>query len=154
MEKNRLALIAGFIAALLAACADANVRTDTFATMKEARERGAVERGWVPPALPEGAYELRTAYDPEGWRRWGIINFHPEDADAVRALLAPGEMSLQGVRMDIPARIEWWPVALRSELDAEEIAATGLRAYRATSGNLVFAVNWNQGRAYYWAVAE
>ena len=51
--------------------------------------------------------------------------------------------------MDIPGRIEWWPVILRGTLDAERIQATGLRAYRARSGGLVFAVNWKQGRAYY-----
>jgi hypothetical protein len=40
---------------------------------------------------------------------------------------------------------------LRGDLDAARIAATGLRAYRSKSGDLVFAINWRQGRAYYWA---
>jgi hypothetical protein len=135
---------------LLANCGNVNVQTDSFATMAEARERGAVSRGWVPAFLPERAYEIRAAYDTNGPRRWGILNFRPEDAQAVRGLLLPGETSLAGWRMDIPARIEWWPVALRNELDAETIAATGLRAYKTSTGDYVFAVNWSQGRAYYW----
>ena len=156
METHRLRLAALLIACAAAACAGQNVRTDSFATMKEAHERGAVRRGWVPAILPEGAYELRAAYDPDGWRRWGILNFRPADADAdaLRRQLATEETSLAGMRLDIPARIEWWPIALRNALQPDMIAATGLRAYRARSGNLVFAVNWNQGRAYYWAVPE
>jgi hypothetical protein len=41
-------------------------------------------------------------------------------------------------------------VILRGTLDGERIRATQLRAYRAREGNLIFAVNWNQGRAYFW----
>ena len=40
------------------------------------------------------------------------------------------------------------------KLNPETIAATGLRAYRNTTGEYLFAVNWNQGRAYYWRVPE
>lgn len=145
--KRTLAVLLVLFAA---ACGNHNVNTDSFGTMKEARDRGAVERGWVPSNLPEGAYELRAAYDLDSGRRWGILNFRPEDADALRGILAPDEISVVGTKMQIPARIEWWPIALRSELDAEQLKATGLRTYRATSGDFVFAVNWPQGRAYYW----
>ena len=149
METPRLTSAIGVLL-LLAGCGNVNVQTDSFATMAEARQRGAVERGWVPAFLPERAYEIRAAYDTDGPRRWGILNFTPGDVDAVRALLRPEETSLAGVRMDIPARIEWWPVALRNELNPEAIAATGVRAYQSRSGDYLFAVNWNQGRAYYW----
>lgn len=153
MDANRLTALA-LLAALASGACGAGVHTNSFATFAEARERGAVERGWVPSMLPAGAYELRAAYEPDGWRRWGILNFRAADADALRAILSPDEMSLAGTRMDIPPRIEWWPVALRGELDPEPLASTGLRAYRARAGDLVFAVNWNQGRAYYWADAR
>jgi hypothetical protein len=136
--------------ALVAGCANTDVQTDSFATMAEARQRGAVDRGWVPGFLPERAYEIRAAYDTDGPRRWGILNFRPEDADSVRRVLKPGEVSLAGFRTNIPARIEWWPIALRNELDAAALAATGLRTYRSSTGEYVFVVNWNQGRAYYW----
>ena len=79
----------------------------------------------------------------------------PAEQDALRALLQPGEISLTGEHCDTPGRIEWWPVLLRGALDAERLAATGIQGYRARSGNLLFAINWSQGRAYYWqAVAK
>lgn len=151
MGTDRLIAVLGvLLLCLTASCRNIDVETDSFATMTEARQRGAVDRGWVPGFLPERAYEIRAAYDTDGRRRWGILNFKPEDVESVRRVLRPVELSLAGWRMNIPARIEWWPVALRNELDAEALAATGLRAYRTDSGDYVFVVNWNQGRAYYW----
>jgi hypothetical protein len=53
--------------------------------------------------------------------------------------------------VDVPARIEWWPVLLRGTFDerrASDATTTGLQAY--TASGVVFAVNWNQRRAYYW----
>lgn len=133
------------------ACSGPTVHTYTYASFAEARESGAVDDGRVPAILPQGAYELRAAYATAGWERWGLFNFRPEDAEALRSVLQPVEISLEGTHMEIPGRIEWWPVLLRRELDAGRIAATGLQAYRARSADFVFAVNWNQGRAYYWA---
>ena len=144
------ACLAGLV---LTACGGRDVQTATFATLAEARAAGAVERGWVPAMLPERAYELRAAYAVGGAERWGLFNFPAEASDALRAVLKPEEMSLAGTTMEIPPRIEWWPVILRGQIDAERAAATGLRAYRATSSELVFAVNWKQGRAYYWTDA-
>ncbi len=149
MEKAGLAVL-GVAVMLLTGCAGPSVQTATYATLAEARTAGAIDQGRVPAILPEGAYELRAAYAMKGPDRWGLFNFREADADAVRAILQPGEISFAGTEMEIPGRIEWWPVILRGKLDAERIQATGLRAYPARSGGLVFAVNWSQGRAYYW----
>jgi hypothetical protein len=138
------------IAATLAGCSERTVHTATYGTLAEARAAGALERGWVPDVLPEKVYELRAAYAVDGDERWGLFNFHAADSEALRALLQPDEISLAGTAMNIPGRIEWWPVILRGRLDAERIQTTGLRGYRARAGRLVFAVNWSQGRAYYW----
>jgi hypothetical protein len=144
-----LALACVFCAA---ACRDLDVVTGSYATIAEATAEGAVARGWVPGGLPPGTREIREAHDLDSSRRWGLFNFPPAEGDHLRALLA-GELPLQGVRVDPPRRIEWWPVLLRGQLNHEQVLATGARAYRApgtTSGDLVFLVNWNQGRAYYW----
>lgn len=149
MEK---ALLTALVASVVAAgCAGPTVHTMTYATVAEARAAGAIDKGWVPADLPEAAYELRAAYAVNGWERWGLFNFPPDEAHTLRAILEPEEMSLAGTRMEIPGRIEWWPVILRGNLDAERIATTGLLAYRSRSGGRMFGVNWNQGRAYYWA---
>ena len=134
---------------LVAGCAS-SVNTATYANFTEAKAAGAVEKGLVPAILPPGAYELRAAYAVKGSERWGLFNFREPDAEALRSVLQPEELSFAGTEMDIPGRIEWWPVILRGTLDAERIQTTGLRAYRARSGGLVFAVNWKQGRAYYY----
>lgn len=60
-------------------------------------------------------------------------------------------MSIEGLRCDVPPRIEWWPVLLRGQLDPARVSDTGLAAYRSVDGGLVFLVNWKQGRAYYWS---
>lgn len=151
MAAHRLAPFV--LIAALAGCASEQVSTMSFASWREARDTGAVERGWVPAMLPEAAYELRAAYEPDGWRRWGLMNFRAEDADALRAILDPAGFSLEGTRIDIPGRIEWWPVAMRGALDHQALAATGLQAYRVRDSRLILAVNWSQGRAYYWATA-
>ena len=135
---------------LLSACSGGSVDTATYASFAEAKAAGAVDKGVVPAILPPGAYELRAAYATGGSERWGLFNFRDDDAAALRAVLQPEEISFAGTEMTIPGRIEWWPVILRGRLDAERILATGLRAYPARSGGLVFAVNWSQGRAYYW----
>ena len=138
------------ICLLAAACSGIESRTYSFATLAEAREAGAIEQGLVPEGLPPGTREIRQAYVPGTAQRWGIINFPPEEGDVLRAMLDPDELPLDGYRCDIPARIEWWPIVLRGSLDDERIRLTGLRAYRTQDGALIFAVNWSQGRAYYW----
>ena len=148
MEKNSLAALC-LCATLLTGCSGPSVQTATYATLAEARAAGAVEDGRVPAILPAGAYELRAAYAIDGPQRWGLFNFREADAERLRRILLPDEISLAGTEMEIPARIEWWPVILRGKLDAERIQTTGLRGYPSQDG-LVFAVNWRQGRAYYW----
>lgn len=148
MGTRRLAAVALLVAA--AGCA-AEVHTMSYASFREARDAGAVARGWVPAMLPEGAYELRAAYEPHGWKRWGILNVRTGDIEALRAILDPDEVSLEGTRIDIPGRIEWWPVALRGALDPQSLRDTGLQAYRVKDSGFIMAVNWPQGRAYYWA---
>jgi hypothetical protein len=137
----------------LAGCRDADVVTSSYATLQEAEQAGAVERRWMPKGLPPGTHDLREAHDPDGNRQWGLFSFPRQEAAALQGLLQPIEVSVEGQVCDAPRRIEWWPVLLRDRLDPERIRATGLRVYRSTDGSLFFAVNWNQGRAYYWTPA-
>ena len=143
-------LIATLAAAPAIACRDNDVVTSSYATMAEAREAGAATRGDMPPGVPEGAHDIRTASDVHSRRRWGLFNFPPQDADALRAMLQSDEISLAGVECDVPGRIEWWPVLLRGTVNADHAKAAALQAYRSRQGGLMVVVNWNQGRAYYW----
>jgi hypothetical protein len=144
----RLTVVAALIAA--AACSGIDAQTNSFATLAEAEEAGAIANGWMPPGLPPGTRDIRQGHVPGTPQRWGVIEFPQSDTAALRALLESEELPLDGQRCEIPGRVEWWPVILRGTLVGERIAATQLRAYRAREGNLIFAVNWNQGRAYFW----
>jgi hypothetical protein len=143
---------AAALAAIAVACAGINAQTNAYATLAEARDAGAVARGWVPDGLPGGTHDLREAHVPDTPQRWGIFNFPSEEADALKRLLQAEPVALTGVYAGAPARIEWWPVVLRGRIDGDVLARAGVTAYRAKEGDLVFAVNWNQGRAYYWAI--
>lgn len=131
-------------------CRDAGVVTEAYATLAEAQAAGAVDRGWLPRGLPPGTRELRVAHDENSHRRWGLYEFPPDEGDALRPLLG-AEISFAGLSCNPPRRIEWWPVLLREQLDGERLKATGLRAYAAREGDLIYAVNWKQGRGYYWS---
>ena len=131
-------------------CRDIEVVTASYATLDEARAAGAVDRGWLPKDLPPGTREIREAHDPDSNRRWGLFNFPPGESEALKRLLG-SELSFDGISCNPPRRIEWWPVLLRQQLDHSQIQATGVRGYAAKENDLIFAVNWAQGRAYYWS---
>jgi hypothetical protein len=100
--------------------------------------------------LPPSARDIREAHDPESRRHWALFSFTPAEADHLRALIGAQEVSVDGQTCDVPGRIEWWPLILRNQLEAERIRATGLATYRSIAGDLLVAVNWSQGRAYLW----
>jgi len=136
------------------ACSGIKSQTNSFSTLAEARQAGAVANGWIPEGLPAGAHDMREGHVPGTPQRWGLFEYpHAEEA-ALRALLHPDEIPADRERCEVPARIEWWPRVLRGQLDGDRLAATGARVYRAREGNLLFAVNWNQGRAYYWSAVN
>ena len=143
------AAVAACLLLLIGACRNLEVVTESYGTIADARAAGAVDRGWLPQGLPESTRELRIAHDLDSNRRWGLFNFPPAEAGALRARLG-AEISLEGQTCNPPRRIEWWPVLLRETLDHEQIKATGLRAYTGAETDLIIAVNWDQGRAYYW----
>jgi hypothetical protein len=147
-----------FVAAIflssLSACRNLDVVTASYATLAEAERAGAIENGWMPAGLPPGTHDIREAHGTDSRNRWALFSFQPNDVGALKRLLQGTEVSLDGQVCDAPARIEWWPVLLRGELNGERIRATGLQAYRSADGSLLFAVNWNQRRAYYWTPAS
>jgi hypothetical protein len=137
--------------ALVAACAGVKAQTNSYATLAEARQAGAIERGWIPDGLPTDSHDMREGHVPGTSQRWGIFEYPQAQEAMLRTLLEPQELSADGLPCDVPARIEWWPRVLRGPLDGSRVTATGARVYRAKSGDLWFVVNWNQGRAYYWS---
>ena len=148
-----VALLAISLALLAVACSGIKAQTNSFATLDEARQAGAIADGRMPPGLPPGSHDIREGHVPDTPQRWGLFEFPHAEEPSLRGLLQADEISVDGQRCEVPARIEWWPVMLRGQLDGSRLATTGIRMYRAKEGNLLFAVNWGQGRAYYWSRA-
>jgi hypothetical protein len=139
-----------WLLAVLTACSGVNTRTNSFNTLADAKQAGAIEQGLLPEGLPSGTRDIRIGYVPGQVRSWGLFNFPPEQADALKQILRPDEVPLDGKTVDVPGRIEWWPKALRGTLNAEQLGITGLKAYATRDAARIVAVNWAQGRAYYW----
>lgn len=148
---TRRAAAAGvLLLGLAAGCSGVNARTNAFNTLAEAQQAGAIAQGLVPDGLPPGTRDIRTGHVPGEGGHWGLFNFPPDQDAALKRILQPEEISLAGQEVAVPGRIEWWPRALRGTLDADRLEATGLKAYRSIDGARILAVNWSQGRAYYW----
>jgi len=131
----------------LAGCGDLRVKMAVYANLDEARTAGAVASGWVPDGLPPGTSDLREGHVPDG-RHWGAFSFPSAQDAAVRALIGT-EIITGTLSCEPPGRLEFWPRVLFSTVDVERVRATGFRLYNGRDARL-YAINWGQGRAYYW----
>ena len=132
---------------VLAGCGDLRVKMGVFNTVDEARRGGAIEAGWIPERVPANASDLREGHLPDG-RHWGVFAFGSADEAAVRSLVGE-EITSGSLTCDPPGRLEFWPRLIHTPVNVEQVRATGFRLYRAADGR-TYAINWGQGRAYYW----
>ena len=132
---------------VVAGCGDLRVKMGVYASVDEARKGGAIAAGWVPDGLPPGASDLREGHMPDG-RHWGGFSFPGGDAAPVRALLG-SEITTGTLSCEPPGRLEFWPRVLLSPVDVEQVRTTGFRVYKGLDAR-TYAINWGQGRAYYW----
>jgi hypothetical protein len=140
-----MVLLVGIV--LLGACSGLSVKMGIYANLEEARKAGAMSNGWVPEGLPSSASDLREGHLPDG-RHWGAVTFSIADAAAVRALLGT-EITTGTLSCDPPGRLEFWPRVLLSPVDVERVRSTGFKLYTGRDSR-TYAINWGQGRAYYW----
>jgi hypothetical protein len=75
------------IAVLLTSC-DSDVTT-RFATVQEARSKGAFERGWLPPILPDSTRNITESNNLDVNIGDGSFQFSASDYVALTALLTP-----------------------------------------------------------------
>jgi hypothetical protein len=133
---------------VLSACAGSplSVKVGVYNSVAEARTAGAIASGWVPDGVPPAASDLREGHMPDG-AHWGVFAFPPADEAAIRALVQ-AEITSGTVSCDPPGRLDFWPRVLHSPVDIEKVRSTGFRLY--SGGARTYAINWGQGRAYYW----
>jgi hypothetical protein len=77
-----------------------------------------------------------------------VFSFTPPEETMVRALIGT-EITSGTLSCEPPRRLEWWPRLLLSPVDVDKVRSTGFHLYRA-AGERTYAINWGQGRAYYW----
>ena len=130
----------------LAGCSDLRVKMGVYQTVDEARAAGAIAHRSVPEGLPSATTDIREGHMPDG-RHWGAFSFPVTDPAPVRAILG-SEITTGTLECRPPGRLEFWPRVLRSPVDVARVRSTGFRIY--TSGDRTYAINWGQGRAYYW----
>ncbi len=131
---------------LMLACSDLRVTMSVYQNVDEARAAGAIDGGWVPARLPATTSDLREGHLPDG-RHWGAFSFPATDAAPVRALLGD-EITAGTLECRPPGRLEFWPRVLHSPVDVGRVRSTGFRVY--SGGDRTYAINWGQGRAFYW----
>lgn len=136
------------IGAAAAAWACADTYVGVYATLEEARQAGAIARGWVPEGLPSATTDIREGHDLDHNAVWGTFTFPVSDTARVRTLL--GEELSTAPYCHPPGRLEWWPLALREPVDVSRLRAAGVRLYRARDGDLTYAITWAIGRGFYW----
>jgi len=132
---------------VLLGCGDLRVKMDIFTTVDEARRAGAIAAGWVPERVPAGASDLREGHLPDG-RHWGVFAFQAADEAAVRSLVGE-EVTTGTLTCDPPGRLEFWPRLIHGTVDVAQVRSTGFRLYHGQDGR-TYAINFGQGRAYYW----
>jgi hypothetical protein len=133
---------------VLVGCGDLRVKIGIYANLDEARKAGALAAGWVPEGLPSGASDLREGHLPNG-RHWGAFTFPGAEDGPVRALLGT-EITTGTLSCEPPGRLEFWPRVLHGAVDVERVRATGFKLYNGGRDARTYAINWGQGRAYYW----
>jgi len=139
--------VAALLLVALAACTSLSVKMGVYQTIDEAQKAGAVASGWIPDGLPPGSNDLREGHLADG-RHWGAFSFPSDQSAPIRALLGP-EITSGTLACDPPGRLEFWPRLLNGSVNVERVRTTGFRLY-AGAGGRTFAINWGQGRAYYW----
>ena len=149
LGARALRLLATLALVLAGACSSSplSVKVGVYNSVADARESGAIASGWIPEGVPPGAGDLREGHLSDG-RHWGVFSFKPAEEGDVRALIG-SEITSGTLTCEPPRRLEWWPRLLMSRFQVDTVRSTGFRVYNA-AGSRRFAINWGQGRAYYW----
>ena len=137
------------VCSLTLACSD-KVQA-SYQTRAEAEKLGAVARGWVPSAVPEGATQIRETHNIDTNQAWGRFLFPASKGETLRAALNEIDTSsLAGQEVRSP-KVNWWPSVLSGQLSDQGLRATGFTFYKVQqNGVMFFAVDWRKNEAFFW----
>jgi hypothetical protein len=138
--------------AALVAVSCGETRVSHYATMAEARRAGAIERGWVPPFLPETTTSIRESHNIDTNETWGTFRFSDADSTALKRALVEIDPTGQHVRR--PSGLPDWPRELEGQLAREALRRSGLETFKASSEDVFVALDRKAGSGFFWRGAS
>lgn len=137
------------LALTLAACDD--MSASSYTSLADARNDGAISRGWIPSFLPEGTFEIREVHNLDTNETWGTFRFKPEEkTEVLRQLTNLIELDASHRRFRAPD-VPWWPKSLQGPIDPSQMQRLGLEPYGWGPGSLL-AIDSKENRAFFWHV--
>lgn len=149
-------LCAGLISALVACHGD---RQESFyPSLAAADKDGAITRGWIPDdLLPTHSRDIHEIHELSPSTEWCAFEFPAADSDSLEKSLQSVDVLPPAVRRVPNPGVSWWPPVLTGTLDTEAIHKAGLHLYAierpatsVTSDVLLFAIDWEKGRGFFY----
>ncbi|HEV7270058.1 hypothetical protein [Pseudoxanthomonas sp.] len=129
------------IGTVVTGCVD-TVSDATFATAREARDAGYIEKGWIPPWLPDHATDIREAHDLDS--NVSMLTFSLPPPTAVPL---PDTCHAIGHAQTRPAPLQrpWWP-----DEEALETSYVFFRCQADATRHRFVGVSVQQARVLHW----
>jgi hypothetical protein len=153
------AAVAGLVGVILvllglgAAMSILETPVEEYSSFAEAREAGAVERGWLPSFLPPHATHLREAHNIDTNERWIAFTAPPQE---LRIMVARFSIlpyrNARATAVDRSWRVGGdWPPEL-SKTFWHTPRSTDLLSYHLSEeADYCVAIEWRTGRAWVWS---
>jgi hypothetical protein len=137
-----MTLIVALVGAI-AGCGRGDVVEREYAEGASLRSDGVFDRGWVSPALPAGAKQIKLATNMDTNETWLRFSITAGDLGALARACPPADARAQ----DLPrvAAGSWWP----GELVEGGFKPNAFRYYRCSDGGM-FASGPRDGLMYFW----
>jgi hypothetical protein len=151
----RAAICIGLISVLLG-CGDH--QEHFYRTPADANRDGATDRGRVPDyVLPASVHSIHEAQELSPENEWCAFEFEPTDSEKLRENLKRVDALPPSVERIPNPHAPWWPAMLRGDLDTSKIRSAGFEVYTfqrpatsVTTATYVFAIDWANGRGFFY----
>lgn len=149
-----------FLSLLIFSCSE--TKDSFYSNITEVRRTSAIDKGWIPPILPESSSEIRERHLIDSNRVWLKFKFDKADIESLidqLELVKPDE--IDSIEFTNP-RISWWPkeISKGSFIKGQKLSLykySKVVTYSDDRQKLVpafFAIDWDSNTAYYWQSAS
>jgi hypothetical protein len=132
-----------------------------YPSLADAAKAGKVDRGWIPDYLPKTSRAIHLTEQDSPSREWCGFEFLPTDSHSLRESLKSIDTLPPSVRWVPDPSVSWWPAVLNGNLDEQKIHGEGFDLYvfetpadSVSTWVDLFAVNWAEGRGFFYGRRE